>query len=181
MKNLVLFGDSLLGRFGKDLIVDLETKVPGLKVYNCAAGGQNSKDGVDHVDYIAKLKPDYVVICFGSNDAAPWKKQIEISEYQENMSKILESFDESLVIGFPCPPANDPNDPNGTKEFNNLLREYNEAFKKVCESKSAQYIEVDKIFGELLKNGNDYHMGDGIHLDKLGYGVFIDKLVELIS
>jgi len=31
MKNLVLFGDSLLGRFGKDLIVDLETKLPNLK------------------------------------------------------------------------------------------------------------------------------------------------------
>jgi lysophospholipase L1-like esterase len=178
---MILFGDSLLGRFGKDLIVNLEANLPNVKVYNCAAGGQNSLDGLEHVDYIAKLKPDYVVICFGSNDAAPWKKQVKINDYKKNMTKIMKAFRGAIIVGFPCPPANEPSDPKGTENFNKILIKYNDIFKQLCSNIGANYINANDVFGELLKNGNDYHMGDGIHLDKLGYKIFIDKLTQIIK
>lgn len=54
-KSIVLFGDSLLGRFGKALIGKLEEAVKDITVYNCAAGGLNTEDGIRRADFIAKL------------------------------------------------------------------------------------------------------------------------------
>jgi lysophospholipase L1-like esterase len=69
MKNIVLFGDSFLGRWGKKYIDKLEALVSGSIVYNCAAGGLDTADGLVRACYIAGLKPDYAVLSFGANDA----------------------------------------------------------------------------------------------------------------
>jgi len=52
---------------------------------------------------------------------------------------------------------------------------------KVCTDLGASYIDVREVFGILLKNGNDYHAGDGMHLDKYGYELFINKFVQIIK
>src|SRR3989344_5029619 len=133
-KSVVLFGDSLLGRFGKALIDKLEEEVIGITVYNCAAGGLNTEDGVRRADFIAKLKPDYVILSFGANDAAPWKKQVPEKDFIIESRFFSKSFSGSKIIVFPCPPANDQKDPNGTKQFNEVLSRYNKIVYSVVEN-----------------------------------------------
>jgi len=179
-KSVVLYGDSLLGRFGKDLIVKLEGRVQDITVFNCATGGSNTEDGVKRADFIAQLNPDYVVLSFGANDAAPWKKQVSIGDFESNLDSIIKSFTRSKVIVFLCPPANDVGDKEIT-QFNDLLIRYNEIASNVVRKNKAQLIDSPNAYGELLKNGNDYHMGDGIHLNEAGYDLFIKQLTHILT
>ena len=92
IKSVVLFGDSLLGRFGKGLMDKLEEEVGNTIVYNCAAGGLNTEDGIKRADFIAKLKPDFVTFSFGANDCMPWKKQVPEKDFEKNYDAIIKEF-----------------------------------------------------------------------------------------
>lgn len=99
MKNVVLFGDSLFAKFGRDLISKLEQKIGDITVYNCAAGGFNTRDGFKRASFIAKLKPDYICLSFGANDSGPFKKEpVPLVEFEENLSVMIKSFSGSEII-----------------------------------------------------------------------------------
>lgn len=180
-KSVVLFGDSLLGRFGKSLIQQLENKLENTTVYNCAAGGLNTEDGVERADFISQLRPNYVVISFGANDCAPWKEQIPLEKFENNLQRIVESFSQAKVVMFLCPSASDFDDKEGTAQFNDLLQRYNDCATQVAIKNGASVIDSQRTYGELLKSGNDYHVGDGIHLNEVGYDILIEELVRLIA
>ncbi len=180
-KSLVLFGDSLLARMGIDTISNLEILLEDAIVYNCAAGGMTSNDGAKRADFIAKLQPDDVVLSFGTNDCAPWKVQVSKEDFRKNLLSIIHSFSGSRVIIFPCPPAYDPNDLSGTKEFNAICEQYNEIIFDIAKSTSSEYINSPKIYGDLLKNGTNYHEEDGIHLNEKGYEVLVLELSKIIT
>lgn len=180
-KSIVLFGDSLLGRFGKALIDKLEVVVKDITVYNCAAGGLNTQDGIRRADFIAKLKPDFVIFSFGANDCAPWKKQVPEKDFEKNYDSIIKSFSGSKMIVFPCPPANDPKDTEGTKQFNEILSRYNKIVYSVAKNNGVMLIDSEKVYNALLTSGNDYHEEDGLHLNDNGYAVFIKEVSALIS
>lgn len=179
MKSLVLFGDSLLGRFGKDLINQLESKLNDTVVYNCAAGGQTTNDGVKRAPFIAKLEPDYVFISFGANDAAPWKAQTDINKFRDNFNEILDAFSKPQIIVLVCPEADEALD-SQNKDFNISLKEYNQVINEICERRAIATVSSD-IYGKTLKNGNDYHFGDGLHLNQHGYEAVIDELIHIIT
>ncbi len=178
MKTMILFGDSLLRKMGKELLEKTEKELEDIKVYNCATGGFNTNDGVKHVSFIAKLNPDYVILSFGANDAMPWKKQIPLKKFESNLNKIINSFKNSKIILFGCPPANDPEEPELTKKFNNQLNRYNVLAKRLAKSKKIEFIDSKKIYGNLLKKGKNYHDKDGIHLNEYGYEIMIKELVK---
>lgn len=169
--NIVLFGDSLLGRFNKNLINQLEQAIPSSTVYNCAAGGWNSSDGIKRVDYITKLKPDLVVLSFGANDTAPWKEQVPLSTFVHNMEFMVRTFVKSNVIVLLCPHVS-VESPEQTKEFNNNLDVYNEAIKRICDEHHAAYIDSDELLGNL----DDYHEDDGVHLNQTAYDLIIEEI-----
>lgn len=178
-KTIVLFGDSLLGRFGKSLIEKLEEKTDHAVIVNCATGGFTSDDGRRRAEVISKLTPDYVILSFGANDVAPWKKQTKLDDFESNIEQIIGAFSKSKIIVFVCPPAK-IDDKNLNTEFNSLLQKYNSVLKKIALYNSAQIVELNKVEGNLLKNGNDYHLGDGIHLNPDGYEIFIEEVSKLI-
>lgn len=175
-KSIVLFGDSLLGRFGKTFIDKLEAELDHVTVYNCAAGGWNTADGVKRVDFIAKLKPDYVVISFGANDAAPWKKQVPEESFENNLNSIIDSFSGSKIIIFPCPSARD----SSHEEFNKEISRYNKIVHSVAKDKKTMVIDSNKVYGDLLKEGKDYNSA-GVHLNDFGYDILIKEIAGFIS
>ena len=180
MQSIVLFGDSLLGRFGKEYISLLEEKLDGFRVFNCAAGGMNSADGVERVDFISQLKPDVVVLSFGANDCAPWNEGVGLDDFLSNMQLMIESFAYSNVVVFLCPPVYDPDDLQSSDAFNDVLRRYNSKLRKLALDMNVSVIDSGEIYGSLLKQGNDYHMGDGVHLNEFGYDVFIGELTDAV-
>lgn len=182
MKNIVLFGDSFFGRFGREYILRLEGVAKNITVYNCAAGGFDTRDGLKRADFIARLKAEYVCISFGANDSSPFKGQsIPIEEFAKNLTSIIKSFVNSKVILFTCPPVYDPNDPMETKKINDIIYQYNVVIKDIATKTNLDCIDSETIYGKLLEKGENYHIEDGLHLNNLGYQVLIEELSRLIK
>ncbi len=174
--NIILFGDSLFGRFNKNRIAQLERRIPSSMVHNMAAGGWNSEDGAKRVEYIAQLEPDICIMSFGANDVAPWKPQVTLARFIANISFMVRAFGRTKVIVLLCPPTS-LQSLEQTKEFNDNLEIYNEAIRRICRERHAQYLDA----GVLLKELDDYHEDDGIHLNERAYNLIITKVAELIT
>lgn len=180
-KSLILFGDSLLGRFGKLYIDELESALKDVTIYNCATGGFNTEDGIKRVDFIAQLKPNYVILSFGANDCAPLKKQVSEKSFEQNLDYIIEAFPGSKVVIFLCPPAVNLIDWGDTDKFNTQLSKYNKIIRKVAERRKASIIDSEKIYGDLIEKGENYHLEDGIHLNETGNSIMIREIVSALS
>ena len=178
--NIVLFGDSLFGRFNKNLLDQLESHIPSSTVYNCAAGGLNSIDSVRRVDYIAQLQPDYVFVSLGANDCAPWKEQVPLDEFAANIEKIIQAFNKSKVIMLLCPAVH-LESKEQTDEFNELLSRYNAKIKELCDNNAASYVDVDALLKPLTEQSIDFHAEDGMHLNQDGYDLVINDLARLVT
>ena len=177
MKKFVLFGDSLLNNFNKELIIKLEGALKVYDVYNCAAGGWDSRDGVKKSGYIASLKPDVVVIGFGTNDAAPWK-QVPLEEFEKNVNIILDNFKSSKIIYFLPPPVNEEKEQEDEKRSNVTMKLYHDAAKRICLGKGASIIDSWSIFMPMLTQKKDYHEEDGVHLNDFGYEILIKNMAS---
>ena len=180
MKRLILFGDSLFGQFGKDLIIKLEEELQEYDVYNCAAGGWDTNDCVQKAPYISRLQPEVVVISLGTNDASPWKK-VELSVFASNLEQILSSFSSSKIVYFLPPPVNETKQPEDKKRNNNDTKQYSDVAKDVCAKNDALVIDSWKIFKPMLDSGQDYHVEDGVHLNDFAYKTIIAEIKSLLS
>lgn len=174
--NILLFGDSLFGRFNRNLITQLETTIPDSTVYNGAAGGWTSSDGAKRSKFMASLESDYVLLSFGANDTAPWKEEVSKDDFVTNMRTILESFSKAKCVVLLCPDVQVESEEQ-TKEFNQRLADYNEASSELCESYSASIIDANELF----KNLDDYHMEDGVHINQAGYDLIIEQLARILK
>lgn len=181
MSNIILFGDSLFGRFGRDHILHLESLLEESMVHNCAAGGFDTREGLRRAPYIAQLKANVVCLSFGANDASPLKRApVPISEFKTNLTAIIAAFAGSKIVLFPCPPVYNKDDVPGSGEFNALLAPYTEVIKEVAHTTNASLIDSEKVYGALRDRGEIYHIEDGLHLNDLGYSVLVTELAHAI-
>jgi len=177
---IVLFGDSMLARFNNKLIDQLETKIPGSEVYNCAAGGWDTDDCVKKAAYIGSLKPDAVTISLGTNDGAGWKL-VPVERFKANLNAILNSFEGSRVVFFPAAPVNESRQNPDFGRTNDLMKEYSDATKEVCADRGIEYIDSWAIFHPLLEKGEDYHINDGVHFNDYGNDLLINHIAEVLN
>ena len=172
MKSLILFGDSHLGRFSRRWMKMVEENVKDTIVCNCAAGGLYAFDCINQAYLLSKLKPDYVVISLGGNDASR-PKQITPKSFEESMNKIVDTFKGSKVILFPCPTERESKSGD--------LKPYNEVLKKISKNKKIGIIDSEKVYGDLLKKNQNYHEEDGIHFNDLGYETLTKEIINKIK
>ena len=172
---VILFGDSLLAGMGKDLVKELEAQVPGADVYNCSVSGWDTNDGLKKSPYISKLKPDVVILGFGTNDAAPWK-QVPLEKFLENIPKIVKEFAGSKVVYFLPPPVHPENGWENQKRFPEVVQQYHDEAKKLLKELGVAYLDSHAVFKPLLNKDESYHVNDGVHLNEHGYEVLIREL-----
>ncbi len=175
--NIVLFGDSHLGRFGKIPTEKLEKLIDNSIVYNCSAGGFTSADGAERAELIGTLKPDVVVFSYGGNDVAPWKPIVPKEEYLQNMRKIFEAFPDSVKILLVSPDVKLV-DPVQTQQFNSSLHEYRDAQKALCDELNVSIIVGNEAVESL---GDEYHETDGVHMNEAAYLRVIEVLANTIN
>ena len=175
--NIILFGDSLLGRLGKIPISQLEDRISGSTIYNCATGGFNSNDGAKRASYIGTLSPDVVIFSFGVNDTAPWKSMVSEGDFLRNMNSIFGAFPESRKLMLLCPHINLA-DQAQTNEFNASLDSYYTALKKPCKENLVRVIDTDQVVASL---GEDYHIEDGRHMNNIAYELVIEAIAQTIN
>ena len=173
--NIVLFGDSILGRLGKVYITQLEALIPGSVVHNCATGGFNSTDLARRAKHIAALKPDIALLSFGVNDVSPWKDIVALNDFVSNARVILEAFKGSRVILLKCPHVSLV-DSQQTAIVNTRLDEYyNEIsvrFGSECST-----IDTNILFAGI----DNFHEEDGLHFNEDAYEILVSELALRIN
>lgn len=174
--NIVLYGDSYLGRFNKNKIDQLESRFDNATVYNCAVGGWSSSELARRAKYFALMRPDYVILSFGGNDVAPWKDIVPLGEFKKNVKTLLDAFQGSHIIMILCPKVN-LTDSSQSKQFNDGLTEYYRSIQDLLEDSDVDVIDTNA----LLSGIHNYHEEDGVHFNDEAYGMIIAKISDLIS
>jgi lysophospholipase L1-like esterase len=178
VKTIVLFGDSMLGRFTKPRIDQLEAETgPDTVAFNCAAGGWTSRDGALRARTIAKIDPDVVVLSFGANDCRP-DRLVDLDAFAENIRTIIDAFPRASPIGF-LPPSVVEQDGIGPRGRTNLVVDrYRTVLRDAVTARRA--VETDAAIAPLTASGRPAHE-DGLHLTGEAYGLVITALAERIN
>lgn len=175
--NILLFGDSLLARMNKKLVVELESLVGDAIVYNCATGGFNTRDALRRVAYLSLLQPDVVIFSLGANDVAPWKTITSKDEYLQNMQTIFEAFKDSRKLVLICPDVQ-LNDPVQTDEFNTALHEYSQALQALMNDETFKVVDANEVLAPL---SGDYHAEDGLHMNEAAYELLLKQFAAKLE
>ncbi|TDD44456.1 hypothetical protein E1286_27035 [Nonomuraea terrae] len=167
MTDVMLFGDSMLARFTKERIQHLERELgDAATVHNCAAGGWDSSDGVRRAPLLARVGWDVIVLSFGANDCAPWKR-VPIDRFAENVAAIAKAFDGARRVAF-LPPVIDEHAGRPSRS-NRVLDEYREVLRASADA----CLDTPR----LLTGGLE---ADGLHLTADSYTTLIPALAEVI-
>lgn len=172
---VVLYGDSMLGRFTKPRIDALEQAVgvPST-VLNCAAGGWDSADCARRAPALAPLRPDVLVLSLGSNDCAPWK-QVPVKAFSDNVAEILAVFGPAYVVGFLPPVIREVDRPGLGRRRNVELDRY----RDVLRASSDGCVEVDRLLAEV--SGVATLEDDGLHLTSSSYDRVVPALADAVA
>lgn len=169
---VMLFGDSMLARFTKNRIRQLESELgPAATVYNCAAGGWDSSDGVRRAPLLARAGWDTVVLSFGANDCAPWKR-VPIEQFAENVAIVARTFHGARLAAFLPPRIEETGPPGHPPRTNRELDAYREALRAVVGADAC----LDTA--RLLTGGLE---ADGLHLTPGSYTALIPELARVIA
>ncbi|HEY0497086.1 MAG TPA: GDSL-type esterase/lipase family protein [Kutzneria sp.] len=173
MTKIVLFGDSMLGRFTKPRIVQLESEVGDATVFNCAAGGWTSADGAVRAATIAKTEPDFVVLSFGANDCAPGRI-VPLDDYASNLRVIAGAFAPATLISFLPPSVVEVDGVGRAGRTNAVLDTYRRVFRDVV----PLAVDTDAV---LRPHAQEPVHEDGLHLTDAAYRVVISALAAVLS
>jgi acyl-CoA thioesterase-1 len=172
---IISFGDSLTAGYGLNLEdsypIQLEKKLLEdnyeVDIVNAGISGETSFGNVERAEFIKNQNPDMVVLGIGGNDAL---RGLDVKNTKENIEKTIdilqsgESKIKVILLKMQSP--------------NNLGVKYKNDFDAMYEniSKSKNIKLVPFIVGEVFLN-QDYMLPDGIHPNKQGYKVLIDRYI----
>jgi acyl-CoA thioesterase-1 len=173
---IVAFGDSLTAGYGADtgdsypdyLEKDLNGMGYRYQVINEGVSGNTSKDGVDRLPDVLRLKPVVVIVAFGGNDGL---RGLPIASTRENLDRIVSTLLDSgakvVLGGITLPPNYGPD----------YIRQFNQTYALLA----AKYHVPMLPF--LLKNVYGVPGGmqaDGIHATAQGNAQVAKNLQPLI-
>ncbi|MGC2298448.1 MAG: arylesterase [Acidobacteriaceae bacterium] len=110
---IVCFGDSITAGYGvapgraypDDLQNDLDSRGYHYKVVNSGISGNTSKDGVDRLKDVLRLRPAIVIVEFGGNDGL---RGLPITDTRRNLdtivSTLLQAGSKVILAGITLPP-----------------------------------------------------------------------------
>jgi len=174
---IILYGDSILKRLGKEAVLTLESYVPNSTVYNCSTGGFDTRDGLRRAELIAQLPIDVVVLCFGMNDAAPWKP-VELSQFKENMIDMVRIFGVSRTILLVPPSVNESLQEGEGIRNNGILNLYIEVIEGLARDMGCVCVNPNSA---LTASGTMVHLDDGVHLNEAGERILLSVLGGVLT
>lgn len=175
---VVILGDSLTEGYG----VKQEASFPFLlqrkfeqlgrkdvQIVANGVSGSTSASGVSRVKWIAKSKPDYVVIALGSNDGL---RGFAIAETKKNLSLTIETANalkiKVILTGLRMPP--------------NYGKTYTEDFRKVFKELSQKYqVPLIPFLLERVGGESSLNQSDGIHPNEKGHAIIAETVFKTLK
>lgn len=172
---IVAFGDSLTAGYN----LPLESAYPAIleqalterghdvEVINSGVSGETSAGGVRRAEFIKSLDPDIVLFGLGGNDALRLLSPIELEKNLSEALTILRSGDHSpkiLLIGMRAP--------------GNADASYRRSFDAVYPKLAEQFkLPLVPFFLEGVALDPRYTLPDGIHPNREGYQIIVEKTI----
>lgn len=178
VRSVALFGDSMLARFTKPRIQELEHELRGAvwTVHNCAAGGWDSADGAARAAVLARAGWDAVVLSFGANDCAPWKR-VSLEMFAANIATIVDALAPARLVAFLPPAIREIEKPGLGTRRNRDLDAYRDVLRGAVGADSC--LETDCILSTTQGPGG--LESDGLHLTDDSYASLIPPLAQVIG
>lgn len=124
------------------------------KVRNAGVGGTTMVEGVSSAKAALGIKPGYMCIMYGSNDAIHDRKLDTITEALTEIIELCRKNQTIPFVGLPPPQV------GGHKIFNGNVIKINEAIKNTCDELGVKCVDIYNAFGEAAE---DYLTSDGLH------------------
>lgn len=177
LKKLVILGDSLTEGYG----VAQSAAFPALlqkkvdadklnwKIISSGSSGSTSASGLQRIKWIAKDKPDIVLVLLGSNDGL---RGLKVEDTKKNLNDTIEWAKKNnitVALGQLHVP------PNYGKDYE---KKFSAVYGKVATKNKIQLgpFLLDKVAGN-----KDLNLADGIHPNEKGHQVVADNLYPFIK
>ena len=155
-ETLVCYGDSITDwEPGYITILREELAKKGVKVVNAGHGGDNTITALLRLKDVAALKPDAVMIFFGTNDSAAgrgrWRDEpsIEPETYRDNMLWMIHYLRKHAgVQKFSIIPTAGRIEGQGYLEFGKRRDLYNLMARDAADKANAVFVPLDIVFDE---------------------------------
>ncbi|MBQ9922922.1 MAG: S-layer homology domain-containing protein [Clostridia bacterium] len=119
--------------------------------------------------------PERIVITLGTNSVSWRKPENFIELYSSLIDKILSYSPKSRIIIQSIPPVSENYEAKGSKINNKVINEFNRHLALLCRERGIPFLNT----AEALKDDRGYlredlQSGDGLHLNKSAYKIWID-------
>jgi len=145
---------------------------------NFGIGYDTTKGVLNRIpQYNAISRAKAVVIAIGFNDLN-WRSNAEIIQ---NYLKIIDAIpDNTKIIFNTILPVNEKR--RNRIGLNARINEINNKLQKICQNNpKVHFLNMTNLLINTDKNlANKYHIGDGVHLSRLGNAVWIKKIKEAL-
>ena len=177
LKKIVILGDSLTEGYGVAQTAAfpalLQKKVEqdklNWKVISSGSSGSTSASGLQRIKWIAKDKPDMVLLLLGSNDGL---RGLKVEETEKNLNETIvwaKKNNITIALGELHVP------PNYGKDYE---KKFSAVYAKVAAKNKillAPFL-LDKVAGN-----KDLNLADGIHPNEKGHQIVADNLYPFIK
>lgn len=174
---LVILGDSLTEGYG----VAQESSFPFLiqskfieskqnvKIISSGSSGSTSASALQRLKWIAKDKPDYVLLLLGSNDGL---RGLSVEQTEKNLSEAViwaKSQNIKVAVGqLHVPP--------------NYSAEYEKKFSALYANVSRKHkVELAPFILENVAGKKELNLADGIHPNEKGHKIVADNLYQFLK
>lgn len=177
MKKFVILGDSLTEGYGVAQTAAfpalLQKKVDqdqlNWKVISSGSSGSTSASGLQRIKWIAKDKPDMVLVLLGSNDGL---RGLKPEETEKNLNDTIEW---AVKNNIPVSLGQLHVPPNYGKDYE---KKFSAVYSKVASKNKIQLAPflLDKVAGQ-----KDLNLADGIHPNEKGHVIVAENLYPFIK
>src|SRR3989338_4005463 len=176
-KTFVFLGDSLTEGYG----VAQSASFPHLikkkvsddkldwKIIGAGSSGSTSASALSRLKWIAKEKPDYVMILLGSNDGL---RGFKVEEVEKNLAMALEWAQKSkqkVILGQLHVP------PNYGASY---ARKFSEIYPRLAKKYK---VDLAPFILESVVGKPELNLQDGVHPNEKGYQIIADKMYKYIK
>ena len=176
---IVMLGDSITEQFSTT--ESLPPTIHGLQVVNQGIGGDNigtstSKTGVmSRLDFVKRATPAIVFVMIGVNDLWNKEEPLEptISEYEAMVPALKAAVPDAKIVLQSVLPARDK-----AAYTNEKSGPLNEKIKELAQQHGLIWLDLRPLMQDEKGELKAEFTGDGVHLNKEAYKLWLEKLNE---